>query len=319
MKSATLGLVAVFFASGAPAQDVEFFSVASGGVSGGYYAAAKAICDVVNGPGGDIYCSPEPTPGSLYNLDALEEGEVEFALVQSDWQTYAYEGTDLFADAGSMTNLRSVMSLYPEMVTILATRDSGIVDSTGLQGARVDIGQSSSGRYATLRRLIETLGLSRSYFARQSELADTAAIAELCSGRLDAVALIVGHPNAAVARALRTCDIRIASFSGPMIDEAFGDSPNYVSAEIPAEAYPQLESSIDTYAVMATVVTREDIGQELVDAMVAGTLGALGELGTATPILSGLKPATMSTDGLTAPLHEAAASAFRAHAEGSDR
>lgn len=317
MKSATLGLVTVCLASGAPAQDVEFFSLASGGVSGGYYSAAQAICDVVNGADGDLYCSPEPTSGSLYNLDALAEGEVEFALVQSDWQTYAYEGTDLFADARPMTNLRSVMSLYPEMVTILTTLDSGIVDSTGLQGARVDIGQSSSGRYATLTRLIETLGLSRSYFARLSEFADTAAIAELCAGRLDAVALIVGHPNAAVARALRTCDIRLASFSGPLIDEAFGDSPNYVSAEIPKEAYPELDSDVDTYAVMATVVTRADVGEELVGAMVAGTLGALDDIGIATPILSGLDPARMSTEGLTAPLHEAAASAFRSY--GSDR
>ncbi len=312
MKSAAIGLGVAYLATGALAQDVDFFSVASGGVSGGYYSAAKAICDVVNGAGGDLYCSPEPTSGSLYNLEALAEGEVEFALVQSDWQTYAYEGTDLFSDAGAMENLRSVMSLYPEMVTILATRDSGIVDSTGLQGAGIDIGQSSSGRYATLTRLIETLGLSRSYFARLSELSDTAALAELCAGRLDAVVLVVGHPNEAVARALRTCDIRIASFSGPMIDAAFGDSPNYVLAEIPKGAYLQLESDVDTYAVMATVVTRADVDADLVDAMVSGALGALGELGNVAPILSGLDPARMSSEGLTAPLHEAAVRAFEA-------
>ena len=52
--------------------------------------------------------------------------------MQSDWQSAAYDGTDTFAAAGPMTDLRSVMSLYPEAITMLARPDSGIARSTDL-------------------------------------------------------------------------------------------------------------------------------------------------------------------------------------------
>ena len=83
-------------------------------------------------PGGD--------PGSLYNLTSLRDGQLDFALTQSDWQKAAYEGSRFFASAGPMSDLRAVMSLYPEAITILARSGSGIVQVNDLIGKRVDVG-----------------------------------------------------------------------------------------------------------------------------------------------------------------------------------
>jgi TRAP transporter TAXI family solute receptor len=300
----------------AAAQDMRFFSIGSGSIEGGYYAAAQTICRAVNRAGGGIRCSPEPTSGSLYNLAALRDGQIDFALVQSDWHRIAYEGTDVFAKTGPMAEMRSVMSLYPEAVTVLARRGAGIKGPAELLGKRIDIGHPTSGRHATLRRILNSLEVSDSEFALVTQLTDGAAIEELCEGRLDAVLLIVGHPNAAVARALKECDIFIAPFTGSRIDAAFAAGADYVRTAIPRDTYPEIGYSVESYAVTATVVTMADTDPVLVGSFVARTLAALETLQAETRLFAQVKLRGMSARGLTAPLHPASAAAFDAFVGG---
>lgn len=316
MRSLILALATACIATASAAQDLRLFSLASGNVTGGYFAAARAICHAINGSSEKgLRCSPEPTSGSLYNLDAVAGGQVEFALVQSDWHRFAYEGTDVFAESGGMPNVRSVMALYPEAVTILARRGSGIEGSADLRGKRVDIGHPSSGRHATIMRLLGALRIDRSDFSALSEFTDNAAINEICEGRIDAVVLIVGHPNSAVARALESCDVTIEPFFGPDISSVLGATTDYEKAVIPRLIYPQLEKDVPTYAVMATMITRDDVDDVLVQAVVAGVLDNLEALKAETPILSDLEPERMATEGLSAPLHDAALAMFEAQRE----
>src|SRR5262245_50930544 len=78
------------------AQDLQFLSVGSGNLDGGYFTATRAICEVLNrAERGRLRCSPESTPGSLYNLVALENGQIDFALVQSDLHKHAFNGTSI--------------------------------------------------------------------------------------------------------------------------------------------------------------------------------------------------------------------------------
>lgn len=83
-------------AGGASAQ--EFITIGTGGVTGVYYPTGGAICRLVNKGRKDhgIRCSVESTGGSVYNLNTIREGELEFGVVQSDWQYHAYNGTSSF-------------------------------------------------------------------------------------------------------------------------------------------------------------------------------------------------------------------------------
>ena len=221
LRSMTTALM-LAVAAPAAAQDLRLFTVGSGEVGGGYFEATNAICDALNrARRGDLRCSPEATPGSLYNLSALRDRQVDFALVQSDWQRSAYEGTDSFAGTEPMTDLRSVMSLYPEAVTLLASAESGIAKLTDVPGKRIDVGHPASGRHATVMRLIGALGLGRADFAALLELQAGGAVDELCAGRIDATVLIVGHPNATVARAIETCGAVLIPFRGPLVELRF--------------------------------------------------------------------------------------------------
>jgi len=91
----------------------------------------------------------ESTGGSIYNINTLRSGELEFGVAQSDWQYHAYNGTSKFEDAGPFKELRAMFSVHPEPVTILARRDSGITNIEDLKGTRVNIGNAGSGTRGT--------------------------------------------------------------------------------------------------------------------------------------------------------------------------
>lgn len=312
---ALLAVLALLSAA-APAGAFTYVSIGTGDVDGGYYAAAAALCARVNEVKRDetLRCAPESTSGSLYNLSALAIDQLDLAIVQSDWQKRAVEGASVFADDGPMTDLRSVMSLYPEAVTLLVRRDAEIGGLRELIGKRVDIGHPSSGRHGTMLAVMEAAGLTEDMFAEVVELQSGSAIAQLCAGRIDATALIIGHPNAQIARALDECDIELAPLTGPAIDALLAENPDYRRFYIPMQAYyPTLDRDVATFAVTATLVARESTDPAVVQALVEGALDNLDALRAGVPILENLEPGSMRDNGLTAPLHPAAAAAFDAY------
>jgi TRAP transporter TAXI family solute receptor len=295
---------------------MQLFTVGSGDIGGSYYAAAGALCANLNrNASGALRCSPEPTSGSLYNLTMLGEGELDFAFAQSDWQQIAYEGGGPLARGAPMTGLRSVMALYPEMITVLARRDAGIAGTADLLGKRIDIGQPGSGRNASLSRLLAALDIDRTDFADLAELPSASALDELCAGRIDASILIVGHPNDTVTRVLTECDVELVPITGPLVTEALTTMGELQPTTIPAGSYPRLESDVQTYAVIATIVTDVHADPAIVRSFVAAALADLPELAARAPVLAGMTPETMRSEGLTAPLHPGAEAAFDAAAE----
>jgi uncharacterized protein len=306
-------LACLLAASVFPARALTFFSVGTGDIDGGYYSVATAICERVNrAERGRLRCSPESTAGSLYNLAALRAGQIDVAIVQSDWQRHAYEGSSIFADEGPIPALRSVMALHAEPVTLLARRSAGIAGFGDLAGKRVDIGHPSSGRQASMLRVMEGFRLTIDDFASFAELPAGSAIAELCDGRIDATVLIIGHPNAGVARALQDCDAVLVPLTGPEIDAFVAGNDDYRRVLIPLPTYPSLSSDVETIAVTATVVTLAHADGAAIRALVTQTLAALAQVQEEAPLLGGLTPETMRRSGLTAPLHPAAEAAFDA-------
>lgn len=59
-----------------------------------YYDVGRALCSVVDKTRREhgIRCSPEQTPGSVYNLERLADRDLDLALAQSDAQFAAFQG-----------------------------------------------------------------------------------------------------------------------------------------------------------------------------------------------------------------------------------
>jgi uncharacterized protein len=284
-----------------------FVSVGTGEMTGVYYRVGKAICEVANPDlrAQDIRCSPETTPGSTYNVWGVESGELEMGIVQSDVQFAAYKGTGPWTGTPA-SNLRSVLSLYPELVTVIARADANIRVLADVAGKRINVGSQGTGTRATWDAIAAQFDHIGDTPARLVALKMGETTSALCSGAIDANFLIVGHPSRLVASQLAACPSNFVAITGPIVDKLVGAYPFYVRGSIGAELY-KLSADVPTFGSRATLVTSASADARTVAAITKAILTHIAELRTLHPALAGLKAEEMTTQSLTAPLHPAAA------------
>lgn len=119
--------------------------VAAGSVGGNYDKLAKTICQILRDKT-ETQAIPITSAGSNDNVDKLERGEVDFALVQ--------------ADAVSSSHVAVVAPLYYEAVHILVKADSSIHSVADLSNHRVILGSEKSGSWSVSRLLLNRAGLT---------------------------------------------------------------------------------------------------------------------------------------------------------------
>ncbi len=298
-------------AGGASAQ--EFISIGTGGVTGVYYPTGGAICRLVNKSRKEhgIRCAVESTGGSVYNINTIKAGELEFGVAQSDWQFHAFNGTSKFEGDAAFPDIRAVFSVHPEPFTLIVRSDSGIGSFEELAGKRVNVGNPGSGQRATMEVVMEAFGLGMSDFALATEYKGSEMAQQLCDGNIDAMIYTIGHPAAAIKEASTTCDVTLVDVTGEAIDNLVGENPYYRVATIPGGMYEGNANDTTTFGVGATFVTSATIPEDTVYVVAKSVMENIDDFRNLHPAFANLDPAQMVQDGLSAPLHDGAAKAYK--------
>ncbi len=304
--------VAAVMAPAAQAQE-EFITIGTGGVTGVYYPTGGAICRLVNKMRKEtgIRCSVESTGGSIYNINTIRAGELEFGVAQSDWQYHAYNGTSKFKDAGPFKELRAVFSIHPEPFTVVARADAGIKTFEDLKGKRVNIGNPGSGQRGTMEVLMDALGWTIDDFALATELKASEQSAALCDNQIDAMVYTVGHPSGSIQEATTACDSVLVEVSGPAVDKLIEENPFYRAATIPGGMYRGNPDDVKTFGVGATLVTSANVSEKAVYTVVKAVFDNFEDFKKLHPAFANLKPEEMIKDGLSAPLHPGAVKYYK--------
>jgi hypothetical protein len=311
-KVGLASLLAVALGGGTALAAQQFVSIGTGGVTGVYYPTGGAICRLVNKDRKEhgIRCSAESTGGSIYNINTIRSGELEFGVAQSDWQYHAYHGTSSFADAGPYTKLRAVFSVHPEPVTIIASDGSGIKNITDVKGKRMNIGNPGSGTRGTWEVIEKALGWERSDLKLAAEMKSAETGQAVCDGKIDAYFWLVGHPSALTQESLATCDAHLVNATGPAIDKLVKDNSFYRYAVIPAGMYNNKED-INTFGVAATFVSSSDVSEKVVYTIVKAVFENFEDFKKLHPAFANLTEKEMITDAISAPLHDGAVKYYK--------
>lgn len=291
----------------------EFITIGTGGVTGVYYPTGGAICRLVNKGRKEhgIRCSVESTGGSVYNINTIREGELEFGVAQSDWQHHAYHGTSKFSDAGKFEDLRAVFSVHPEPFTVVARADAGISSFDDLKGKRVNIGNPGSGQRGTMEVLLEAKGWTTDDFALATELKAAEQSAALCDNQIDAMVYTVGHPSGSIQEATTACDSVLVTVDGPAVEALIADNAFYRTATIPGGMYRGNDDDVMTFGVGATFVTSANVSDEAVYVVVKAVMDNIEDFRKLHPAFANLDPKEMSSAGLSAPIHPGAAKYYK--------
>jgi TRAP transporter TAXI family solute receptor len=296
----------------APVKELEAgrqsISIGTGGITGVYYPTGGAICRLFNRYRKDhgIRCIVESTGGSVYNINSIRTGNLDFGVVQSDTQYHAYHGTSHFDKKGRIKKLRSVFSIHPEPFTVVARADSGIKKFKDLAGKRVNIGNPGSGQRQTMEVVMNALGWDKSIFALASELTSNEQSQALCKNKIDAIIFTVGHPSGSIKEVTSSCNAVLVPVTGSRIDRLVEETTYYRHAIIPGGLYRGTDRDIPTFGTGATLVTTADVSDYVVYHLVKAVFDNFDQFRKLHPAFTNLERREMIEDGLSAPLHPGA-------------
>lgn len=320
----TIGLSILFFATilvfsgGAgekPGSETErtFVTVGTGGVTGVYYPAGGAISKIVNKKYDEykLKVTVESTAASVFNVNAIVAGDLEFGIVQSDRQSQAWVGEGEWKGKGAQKDLRSVCALHPESVTLIAADDAGIKTLEDLKGKRVNLGDLGSGTRGNAIDTLTNAGIDWENDLRAESLKAVESAKMLQDGRIDAFFYTVGHPNGSIKEA--TAGRRKVHFV-PItnVESLLKKYPYYAKSYIPIKHYSTATNTEDipTYGVKATFCTSIKVPERIVYIITKELFENIEEFRQLHPALEVLTRENM-LEGLTAPLHPGALKYFK--------
>jgi len=290
------------------AAKTTFVTIGTGGITGVYYPTGGAIAKMVNAKR-DVYgirATVESTGGSVFNINAVLAGDLDFGVAQSDRQFQAVMGIEDWKDKGPQKDLRAVFSIHPENVDLLAAVDSGINTIQDLKGKRVNIGNVGSGYRQNAIDALEANGLNYETDFTAESLKAAEAPGLIQDGRLDAAFYTVGHPSGyykeATAGKRKVKFIPITNIEGLL-----KKYPYYAKSVTRIEDYPTAENDKDipTFGVKATFVTSANVPDDVVYAITKEVFDNFEDFKKLHPAYAGLTKESM-LEGLSAPIHPGA-------------
>jgi TRAP transporter TAXI family solute receptor len=305
-----LGFAAVLVATGAKAADE--IQIATGNAGGLYFAAGEAICRALaQDPAmAAVPCRAVTSRGSMSNVLDLNAKTMPFAIVQTDIQYNAVAGLGLFETIGPDRDLRAVLSLHAEAFTVVVRADAKAATFNDLRGARLSAGRIGTGTRETAEALFEVQNWTPQDRANVVDLPVSDQSEALCTGKVDAIAVLMGHPSPLITTLADACAVKLLPVSGEAAEQLSRKLLYYRPATISGGTYTGNPEPIATIGLRAAVVTTADVPAPLVRRFTEAVFRNLGAVRDAAPAFAALRPDQMSTSGLIAPLHPGALEYF---------
>ncbi|WP_100404931.1 TAXI family TRAP transporter solute-binding subunit [Bacillus solitudinis] len=239
----------------------------TGSTGGTYYPLGQEMANVLNNnvEYEDFNVSAVASDASVANLGGIFRGEMQLGMTVNVTAVESLTGEGDF-EGVEIDNFGFMGHIYPEVMQVVTTENTGITSIEDLRGKRVAIGPAGSGTQAAAKLILEAYGLQEGdYEAYQEGFGD--ASSRLQDGQLDASFGLLGLPASSIDELAFVRDVVILPIEGDALQHVI-DNSDYGHLEIEAEAYDFLDEPVDTitaYAVLvgSTSQISEDLAYEI--------------------------------------------------------
>ena len=236
--------------------------IAAGSVLEGYYFIGLRLCRYITESNNGIRCEVVPTTGSLENIDLLRKGEVDFAFTQAELAVDAYEGKGYYNNVAPFPDMIQLLRLHDEAFTIIAKDKDKIFVFGDLDGKKISNGPKNSDSTIAYNILA-----SHYKFKKQPEdieIPHEEYANQFCSGKVDAIILMTGHPNSLVNYITHSCESDFVSIEKDKIDMLVEQNQAFKKYIIDEKGYPGINKSENTFAVSAIFITTNSVPKKLI-------------------------------------------------------
>jgi TRAP transporter TAXI family solute receptor len=287
--------------------ETVFINIGTGGTAGTYYPLGGAMAEILKANIPGVNATAESTGASSANINMLNQGEIELALVQNDVSYYADLGIELFEEQGKIEGLRAIATLYPEVCQIITTKNTGITSVADFAGKKIAVGAAGSGVEANARQILAAYGLSYEDIKPQY-LSFAEAAAGLKDGNIDAGFITAGTPTSAVLDLSAQNQVVLISIDDAIADQLVEEYPFYTKVLIPADVY-NTDADIQTLAVKAMLATTDKMSEEMAYNITKAIFENLDKLAAAHTAGKSVSLET-AQEGISIPLHPGAEKYF---------
>ena len=281
-------------------------TMGTGGTTGTYYGYGGILGQYIKN-NAEIDVTVVSTDGSKANIQSIDAGDYQLALVQSDVLAYAWAGTQSFAEDGAVDTFRVVAGLYAEAVQLI-TMDPEIKSVADLKGKAVSIGAPGSGVYFNAMDVLAAAGLTEADINPQY-LSFGDSTDGLKDGKIDAAFIVAGAPTPAITELCTTNEAYLVPIDGDIAAALMANGAFYTAYPIPAGTYPGQDTDVMTVTVKATLIVSAAASEEDVYNLTAAIFDNIDAI-----TVEHAKGAELSlenaTSGMAAPFHAGAAKYF---------
>ena len=241
----------------------RFLSVGTAPPGGAFFVVGGALAEVLNGFSGhdNWRFTAEATKGSKENIRRLVAGDLDLALSNAAITYFAVRGE---ANWKGPQEVRSVMTLAPNVAMFLTLEDSGIETIADLAGKRATVGPAGAGFEDFLGPILLAHDLSFDDFTPLNAI-QSGAVGMLADGSAEAVYLGGVIPTASVTQAASSQDVRFVPYDEAAMDQLTADYPFFRRITVPADTYRGMEEDFSGLVVgNMHLITSADADEELV-------------------------------------------------------
>lgn len=250
----------------------ESITVLTGPTSGIYFPIGGAFSKVVGEMG--YKTSATATGATGENINAILTGKGEMAIAMSDSVIQAVEGVGAYEGTKKAADLRAMMGLWPNVVQIVTTADSGIKTFTDIKGKRVGVGAPNSGVELNARMIFEAHGMTYQD-AKVDYLSYGVAIDQMKNGQCDVAFVTSGLGNATIKELGTSKEIVFVPVDGEALKKLTAKYPFYIQWKIPKETYGTKADTV-TAAVMNIMLVSKKLSDDVVYDLLDGIYSAKG-------------------------------------------
>jgi len=264
MMSGIILLVGGCSGSGGPAQGKrEFISVGTAPVGGTFYTVGSAACEVVNEHRGDLNwrVNAESTGGSMENIRLLSQGKLHFAISNSSITYFAVRGSEGWEETH---DVRSVITLFPNVAMFVTLAGSGIEKVSDLKGKSVFLGPEGAGFEFFVKPILAAHGLTlddiNGRFGSQQSAVDL-----LGDGAVAAAMIGGGTPNPALSQIAQANAIRLVPYDDLAKEQLISQYSFFEEAVIPGGTYNGIGDDFKGLNVgSAHLITHKSVDEQTV-------------------------------------------------------
>jgi len=204
------------------------------------------------------------TEGPNQNIQMIEDGEAQIGFVTIGSAMHAWDGTAEWTNGKQYRSMRALFPMYDTPFHFVALKDSGIRSLGDMAGKRIGVGphRGTAGTYIPM--FLKTLNIEAQLISGTWEQL----AAELSDGKLDALAVAAGAPFPAIAGLEAKKKVIFVEPSSEEILALRLAIPELTPSTIPAGIYPSLQKSYKSVGLYNFAVSRKDLPEGLVYAVV---------------------------------------------------